>query len=153
MHTVSYLSRLLAITDRQELNFKLHKARAWSVLNRFHSWIPECPLGIPFLQHCLGPVYMEWGTPVQWGRFLLFCVPQREIQNFRNIQNFLLACLSWEFRTSKKWYNWPFLTKFYPKKVTQNCREPSFLAEILEKVSLIPIIFRSLDFQQGNPNR
>ena len=49
MHTVSYLSRLLAITDRQELNFKLHKARAWSVLNRFHSWIPECPLGIPFL--------------------------------------------------------------------------------------------------------
>ena len=24
----------------------------------------------------LGPVYMEWGIPVQWGRFLLFCVPQ-----------------------------------------------------------------------------
>ena len=24
----------------------------------------------------LGPVYMEWGTPVKWGRFLLFCVPQ-----------------------------------------------------------------------------
>ena len=24
----------------------------------------------------LGPVYMEWGTPVWWGRFLLFCVPQ-----------------------------------------------------------------------------
>ena len=24
----------------------------------------------------LGPVYMEWGTPVQWGKFLLFCVPQ-----------------------------------------------------------------------------
>ena len=45
MHTVSYLSRLLAITDRHELNFKLHKARAWSVLNSFHSWIPECPLG------------------------------------------------------------------------------------------------------------
>lgn len=45
MHTVSYLSRLLAITDRQELNFKLHKARGWSVLNRFHSWIPERPLG------------------------------------------------------------------------------------------------------------
>ena len=22
------------------------------------------------------PVYMEWGTPVWWGRFLLFCVPQ-----------------------------------------------------------------------------
>jgi len=20
---------------------------------------------------------MEWGTPVKWGRFLLFCVPQR----------------------------------------------------------------------------
>ena len=49
MHTVSYLSRLLAITDRQELNFKLHKARAWSVLNSFHSWIPERPLGISFL--------------------------------------------------------------------------------------------------------
>ena len=28
--------------------------------------------------HCciLDPVYMEWGTPVFWGRFLLFCVPQ-----------------------------------------------------------------------------
>ena len=24
----------------------------------------------------LGPVYMEWGTPVWWGKFLLFCVPQ-----------------------------------------------------------------------------
>ena len=24
----------------------------------------------------LGPVYMEWRTPVKWGRFLLFCVPQ-----------------------------------------------------------------------------
>ena len=49
MHAVSYLSRLLAITDRHEPNFKLHKARAWSVLNRFHSWIPERPLGVSFL--------------------------------------------------------------------------------------------------------
>ena len=24
----------------------------------------------------LDPVYIEWGTPVYWGRFLLFCVPQ-----------------------------------------------------------------------------
>ena len=24
----------------------------------------------------LGPVYMEWGTPVWWGKFLLFCVRQ-----------------------------------------------------------------------------
>ena len=24
----------------------------------------------------LGPVYMDWGTPVWWGKFLLFCVPQ-----------------------------------------------------------------------------
>jgi len=24
----------------------------------------------------LDPVYMDWGTPVWWGRFLLFCVPQ-----------------------------------------------------------------------------
>ena len=24
----------------------------------------------------LDPVYMGWGTPVQWGKFLLFCVPQ-----------------------------------------------------------------------------
>ena len=24
----------------------------------------------------LDPVYMEWGTPVYWGRFLLFCVLQ-----------------------------------------------------------------------------
>ena len=28
------------------------------------------------VRHDLGPVYMEWGTPVQWGRFLLFCVRQ-----------------------------------------------------------------------------
>ena len=31
---------------------------------------------------------------------------------------FLLACLSWDFQTSKKWHNCPFLTDFYPKKVT-----------------------------------
>ena len=49
MHAVSYLSRLLAITDGHEVNFKLHKALAWSVLNRFHSWIPERPLGVSFL--------------------------------------------------------------------------------------------------------
>ena len=24
----------------------------------------------------LDPVYMEWGTPVWWGKFLLFCVHQ-----------------------------------------------------------------------------
>ena len=24
----------------------------------------------------LDPVYMEWGNPVYWGKFLLFCVPQ-----------------------------------------------------------------------------
>ena len=28
-----------------------------------------------------------------------------------------------------------------------------FLAGIFEKVTLIPIIFKSLDFQLGNPNR
>ena len=27
-------------------------------------------------QFPLGPVYMEWGTPMWWGRFLLFCVRQ-----------------------------------------------------------------------------
>ena len=59
MYTVSYLSRLLAITDRQELNFKLHKARAWSVLNSFHSWIPECPLGIPIVYFSLQNVFMN----------------------------------------------------------------------------------------------
>ena len=30
---------------------------------------------VPFWQH-LDPFYMEWGTRVYWGRFLLFCVPQ-----------------------------------------------------------------------------
>ena len=34
------------------------------------------------------------------------------------VVNFLLACLSEDFRTSKKWYNCLFLTDFYPKKVT-----------------------------------
>ena len=29
------------------------------------------------------------------------------------LQNFLLPCLSWDFRTSKKWYNCPFFTDFY----------------------------------------
>ena len=29
-----------------------------------------------FTDTLLDPVYMEWGTPVYWGRFLLFCVPQ-----------------------------------------------------------------------------
>ena len=28
-----------------------------------------------FVSGDLDPVYMEWGTPVQWRRFLLFCVP------------------------------------------------------------------------------
>ena len=32
--------------------------------------------------------------------------------------NFLLACLSEDFRTPQKWYNCPLLTDFYPKKVT-----------------------------------
>ena len=27
--------------------------------------------------HNLGPVYMEWGTPVWWGWFLLFSRPER----------------------------------------------------------------------------
>ena len=27
-------------------------------------------------RRCLDPVYMEWGTPVKWRWFLLFCVPQ-----------------------------------------------------------------------------
>ena len=39
---------------------------------------------LPLLHSCvfwrefidLDPVYMQWGTPVQWGKFLLFCVPQ-----------------------------------------------------------------------------
>ena len=35
----------------------------------------------------------------------------------------LLACLSQDLRTSKKWYNCPFLTYFYPKK---NFRELFF---------------------------
>ena len=32
--------------------------------------------------------------------------------------NFLLVCLSQDVRISKKWYNCPFLTDFYPKKGT-----------------------------------
>ena len=46
-----------------------------------------------------------------------------ENQNFRNICckiSCLPACLSQDFRTSKKWYNCLFLTYFYPKKVTWN---------------------------------
>ena len=30
------------------------------------------------MEENLDPVYMEWGTPVWWGKFLLFCVPQSE---------------------------------------------------------------------------
>ena len=32
--------------------------------------------------------------------------------------NFLFARLSYDFRTPQKWYNCPFLTNVYPKKVT-----------------------------------
>ena len=39
-----------------------------------------------------------------------------------------------DFRTSKKWYNCPFLTDFYPKEVTQNSGA-FFLAEIFENES------------------
>ena len=38
--------------------------------------------------------------------------------DFRYRSNFLLACLSYDFRTSKKWYDCLFLMDFYPKKVT-----------------------------------
>ena len=39
-----------------------------------------------------------------------------------------LACLPLlGYWTSKKWYNWPFSTAFFPKKVTcNNCRETFF---------------------------
>ena len=30
------------------------------------------------MEENLDPVYMEWGTPVWWGKFLLFCVPHNE---------------------------------------------------------------------------
>jgi len=43
-----------------------------------------------------------------------------------------------------KSYNCPFVTDFYPKKVTWNSfREPFFLAEIFEKVSFDPFNFRT----------
>ena len=48
-----------------------------------------------------------------------------------------LACLPWDFETSKKWYNTCplfFLTDFYPKKVTWNFQGAFFLAEIFKKV-------------------
>ena len=32
----------------------------------------KCPWGFLFTFDALGPVYMEWGTPVLWGWFLLF---------------------------------------------------------------------------------
>ena len=34
---------------------------------------------------------------------------------------------------SKKWYNRPFLTDFYPKKVTQNFRTPFFWLKFLKR--------------------
>ena len=45
MHAVSYLSHLLAITNGHELNFKLHKERAWI----FFEQIQERFLGNSFL--------------------------------------------------------------------------------------------------------
>ena len=32
------------------------------------------------------------------------------------VVRFLASCLSQDFRTSTKWFNYPFLTDFYPKK-------------------------------------
>ena len=47
-------------------------------------------LSFQFHAHCsiwlsqLDPFYMEWGTPVQWGKFLLLCVPQSVKTNETN---------------------------------------------------------------------
>ena len=58
------------------------------------------------------------------------------------VVNFLFACHSQNFRTSKKWYNCPFLTDFQPKKVTLEFSGAFFLAETFEKVSFDPYNFR-----------
>ena len=89
------------IASLQEKNFKKIKKflllliKNFDFVNCFTVQIPEYILFIRniggflgvfkrghllvHLRYCKvlsGPVYMEWGTPVQWGRFLLFCVPQ-----------------------------------------------------------------------------
>ena len=65
-----------------------------------------------------------------------------------------LACLPLlGFSNILKMVNCPFLTDFYPKKVTKNFLEPFFWMKFSKRFSLIPIIFGSLDFQLGNPNR
>ena len=58
-----------------------------------------------------------------------------EIQNFLNIccKISCLAASSRIFRTSEKWYNCPFLTDFFPYKVTQNFREPFFWLKFLKR--------------------
>ena len=58
------------------------------------------------------------------------------------VVNFLFACHSQNFRTSKKWYNCPFLTDFQPKKVTLEFSGAFFLAETFEKASFDPYNFR-----------
>ena len=69
-----------------------------------------------------------------------------EIQNFQNICckiSYLPTSAGRDFRKSKKWYNCPFLTDSYPKKVTQSEILGAFsLAEIFEKVSFDPYNIR-----------
>ena len=59
-----------------------------------------------------------------WGKYLIG--RRSEIQNFWNSCCKISCSPAQDFRTSRKWYNCPFLTDFYPKKVTQNFREPLF---------------------------
>ena len=63
-----------------------------------------------------------------------------------------LACLPLlGFSNPPKRNNCPFLTDFYPKKVTYNFREPFSWLKFSKRWILTPIIFGSLDFQLGNP--
>ena len=57
--------------------------------------------------------------------------------------NELFACLPLlGFRTSKKWYDWPFLTNFNPKKGHLEFSGAFFLADIFAKLSFDPFNFR-----------
>ena len=67
--------------------------------------------------------------------------------------NFVLVCMSSDFRTYKKWNKCPFLDDFYAKKAHLEFSGAFFWLKFSKRWFLIPIIFGSLDFQLGNPKR
>ena len=58
------------------------------------------------------------------------------------VVNFLLACLSKDFRTSKKWYNCPIFNGCFPVKGHLEFSGAFLLTEIFEKVSFDLYNFR-----------